>query len=65
MFLKNRKIISEMKRSKVTDYAALIGVSFHSVDITMLQLKEFGYSRPSKTNRTLVLHVGSHYWLLG
>ena len=25
MFLKNRKIISKMKRSKVTDYAALKG----------------------------------------
>ena len=28
MFLKNRKIISKMKRSKVTDYAALIVKSY-------------------------------------
>ena len=28
VFLKNRDIISKIKRSKVTDYAALIGVDY-------------------------------------
>ena len=30
VFLKNRKIISKMKRSKVTDYAALNGKFFEN-----------------------------------
>ena len=34
MFLKNKNIIFKIRRSKVTDYAALIGLSVGSVNKT-------------------------------
>ena len=42
MFLKNRNIISKIKRSKVTDYAALREVEFlFSVELSMIFFYNF------------------------
>ena len=38
MFLKNRNIISKMKRSKVTDYAALRNLPTHTVNNLLQKL---------------------------
>ena len=51
MFLKNRNIISKMKRSKVTDYAAL--TSFEAVKLRSLvqdlsNLKITGHALPAE-----------------
>ena len=60
MFLKNRNISSKIKRSQVTDYAALIVSNFieKSIDLHMIKrilgeclLKS---SLPGKASRTLV-----------
>ena len=41
MFLKNRNIISKMKRSKVTDYAALKG-SYRADNVIIYNTNEIG-----------------------
>ena len=47
MFLKNKNIIFKIRRSKVTDYAALI-LCLYNVDTLNICVKEFGSKKFDK-----------------